>query len=176
MNGEKRDFPPISYLTLPTEKAGVISFPPFSSSLTNKSAHVTSLLETLKWLPCALQKTSKLLTMTGKAHPDLVVLLLQPYFAHFPTHSVVATQPIFGSVNRLSSFPLPHLCPCQVITYWLHPVPQISVHVTCSERPSLTIPYGNLSVAIFVLLWFHCSSLFHQYISEMIFSTYLLVL
>lgn len=163
-----------SYLTSPRERAGVISFLPFSSSLTNKSAHVTSLLETLKGLPCARQKTSKLLTMTGKAHPGLVMLLLQPYFAQrFPTHSVVAHSP---SLVLWTGSAHPHLCPCQVITCWLHPVPQISVHVTCSERPSLTIPYGNLSVAIFVLLWFHCSSLFHQYISEMIFSAYLLVL
>lgn len=171
MNGEKRDFPPISYLTLPTEKGGVISFLPFSSSLTNKSAHVTSPLETLKWLPCVLQKTSRLLTVTGKAHPDLVLLLLQPYFAqHFPPHSVVATQPIFGSVNRLSSFPLPHLCPCRVITCWLHPVPQISVRMSPAQRDC---PWPSpMETSLLPSL----SSLFHQYISEMIFSTYLLVL
>lgn len=173
--GEER-FP--SYLTLPTEKAGVISFLPFSSSLTNKSAHVTSLLEILKWLPCALQKTSKLLTMTGKAHPALVVLLLQPYFArHFPNsfccghtaHLWFREQARLIPTSPPLSLPGHHML--------APPYPSdLSSYVTCSERPSLTIPYGNLSVAIFVLLWFPCSSLFHQYISETIFSTYLLVL
>lgn len=38
----------------------------------------------------------------------------------------------------------------------------LSSDVTCPEPPSpITILYGNLPLAIFVLLWFHCSSLFH---------------
>lgn len=54
INGQKRDFPPTSLY--PQKKAGFLSSLPFRLSLTNKSAHVTSLLETLKWLPFALKK------------------------------------------------------------------------------------------------------------------------
>lgn len=65
-----------SYLTLPAEKVGFyhlfrlvhhsiqtffFSFQTFK----NKFARVTSLLETLKYLPLALRKKFSLLTMTG---------------------------------------------------------------------------------------------------------------
>lgn len=61
---EQAEGRPLSYLTLPTGKAGSVPCLPFSSS-----AHATALLETLEWLPFALRKKSKLLPVTGKVPP-----------------------------------------------------------------------------------------------------------
>lgn len=77
----------------------------------------------------------------------------------------------FSSLIFHISFPLPCFCLCHIFTCWLHPISQVSVHMPAaqsSEGPSASILCGNLPVVIFVLLWFHCPSLFHLYVSKMI--------
>ena len=89
---------------VPTEKAGFLCFLPFSLSLTNKSAHITSLLDTLKWLLFALRKKSDLLSRNSKVPLVWFLLLLWPHFAQ--SHRLLS-GPWAGSAHScLSDFVL----------------------------------------------------------------------
>lgn len=165
---ERTEGRPPSSLTLPTEKAESVPFLSFSSS-----AHITALLETLKWLPFALRKTIQIPSRDWQGAPCSGPCFSSSLIFHgsSPLHSALATGPNFGSVSRFSSFPLPCLCLCHIFMCWLQPISQASVRkpaAQSSARPSTTILCGNLPVATYVLLWFQCPSLFHLYISKMI--------
>lgn len=156
-----------SYLPLPTEEAGFVPFLPFSSS-----AHVTSLLETLKRLPFALRKKSKLLPVTGKV---LLAPVLAPSPASFSTalpHFILLwpqSPPLVpGTGSAHSHFPASASATSSCAGSIPSPRSLFICQLLRAQRPSATIVCGNLPVAIFVLLWFQCPSLFHLYMSTMI--------
>lgn len=163
-----------SYLTLSTIKAGFLSFLPFSSSLTNKSAHVTSLLETLNGFPLHLEKIrSAYQEWQGPPRPGFCSssLPLQCFPSSFCSgHTACRRVPAQARLAPTSQ-PLP----CHVFSLASSRPSGLHSNVTHSERPSPTILYGSLPVAIFFLLWVYRSSLFHLYASEMFLFIYLLI-
>lgn len=154
---ERAEGRPPSYL-YPQKKQGLCLFFPSVHQLTSLLC-----LKPLNGFLLHLGKKSKLLPVTGKVLPAPV---LAPSPASFPTALRLRAHLFREQVRLIPTslpLPLPHL-------HVLAPshLPGLCSYASCSERPSATILCGNLRVAIFVLLWFQCPSLFHLYISKMI--------
>lgn len=149
---EQAEGRPLSYLTLPTGKAGSVPCLPFSSS-----AHATALLETLEWLPFALRKKSKLLPVTGKVPPAPVPAPSPASFSTALPHFVLRGPrspplvPRTGSAHpHFLPLPLPHL-------HVLAPshLPGLCSHASCSElrgtfrdRPMWKPPSRHLCLTV----------------------------